>query len=180
MARKSKPSLEGYQRKLKNGYGIGCGLDYKPWIGMSDLPSNGVVSQPFGLKTNRTHLCLSNHENNFLHLAEFDSDVIDIREQFPLFPIELAIRLSEELGIKYPLIPGTKTPNVITTDFLLTCKGSDNYLYKAYSVKPEDGLKTNRDFEKQELERAWWESLGIQWQIYTDSESDKIIAENIK
>lgn len=180
MAKKPSPSLNSYQRKLQNGYGTGIGQYYKPWIAESELPDHGVTSKPFGLKTNRIHLCLSNHESNFLYIAEFDSEVVDIREQFPLFPLELSMRASEELGIKYPINPKTQLPIIITTDFLLTCNSGNGYYYEAYSVKPEDGLRTTRDFEKQEIERAWWESLGIKWQIYIDTEVQKVVAENIK
>lgn len=38
---------------------------------------------------------------------------------------------------------------------------------------------TKRDFEKQELERVWWESLDIPWKIFLNDNQDKIVANNL-
>lgn len=177
---KKLPIIEDHKKKLKNGYGTGVGQHYKPWIRQSEAPNQGVVSIVSGLTVERDYLLLSNHENNFFHIADFNDAVIDIREQFPLFPLEFSMRLAEELGIDYPVVGKNKIPIILTTDFVLTYQNSETLYYKAFSVKPENKLVTKRDFEKQEIERAWWESIGIPWQIYTDDDQACIIANNIK
>lgn len=177
---KKLPTIEDHKKKLKKGYGIGVGQHYKPWIRQSEAPTQGVVSIASGLTVERDYLLLSNHENNFFHIADFNDAVIDIREQFPLFPLELAMRVAEELGIDYPVVGKDKIPIILTTDFLLTYQASGSLYYKAFSVKPENKLVTQRDFEKQEIERAMWEIISVPWKIYIDTEKDCIIANNIK
>ncbi len=52
---------------------------------------------------------------------------MDIREQFPLLPIEETIIIAEELGIKHPTDPNTGEPVVMTTDFLVTVSKNQQY-----------------------------------------------------
>jgi hypothetical protein len=179
MAKKAS-KLDEYVKQLVRGEGLGSGKEYLPWLDARTTRTRGVSSQTLGIRTGRHHHGLSAHEKNFLYIAEFDSSIIDIREQFPLLPLDLAIRIAEELGISYPLIPHTNQPNIITTDFLLTCCFGTSIEYIAVSVKPKGGLKSKRDFEKQEIERTWWELLGIKWRLYLDTPEEKILAENLK
>ena len=175
-----KDTLSGFSEKLLQGAGLGSGKDYRPWLDARTTASHGVCSQIPGIKTGRIHHGLSANEKNFFYLIEFDSRVTDIREQFPLLPISLAMQHAQDLGIKYPTIPKTETPCVLTTDFVITYADSGKTKYAAFSVKPKKGLTTKRDFEKQELERIWWEGLDIPWKIFLNDEQDKIIANNIR
>lgn len=172
--------LSEYLKQLQSGEGLGVGKGYLPWLNARKTKSRGVSSQTLGIKTERHHQGLSTHEDNFLYIAEFDASVIDIREQFPLLPLDLALRVAQELNIRYPVVPGTNQPIIITTDYLLTFTKESTCEYMAVSVKPPSGLKTKRDFEKQEIERVWWELLGIRWTIYLDHPEQRIIAENLK
>ncbi|MFI9481923.1 hypothetical protein ACIG2M_08630 [Lysinibacillus fusiformis] len=59
-------------------------------------------------------------EQNYFHLTEYSDSVVDIREKFPLLPLEETIVIAEELDLKYPTDPKTNEPIALTTDFLLT------------------------------------------------------------
>jgi hypothetical protein len=74
-------NLEDYKRSLRNGFGLGKGKDYKPWLQVQDVSSRGVSSKLFGIKAQREHHMLSNLETQFFHIAEFSESVIDVREQ---------------------------------------------------------------------------------------------------
>ncbi len=175
-----KDTLSGFSQKLLQGAGLGLGKDYRPWLDARTTASHGICSQMHGIKTGRIHHGLSANEKNFFYLIEFDPRVVDIREQFPLLPMSLAMQHADDLGIRYPQIPKTKTPIVLTTDFVITYSDAGKTKYAAFSVKPKSGLKTKRDYEKQELERIWWESLNIPWKIFLNDEQDKIVANNIR
>lgn len=172
-------SLSGFSEKLLQGSGLGNGPDYRPWHDARTTNSDAVVSQTLGIKTGRIHHGLSPGEKSFFYLIEFDERVIDIREQFPLLPLSLAISNADALGIRYPKIPRTKTPWVMTTDFLITYLKQGKIAYTAFSVKSRSRFGTKADFEKQELERIWWESLGIPWKIFFNDEDEKIVSQNI-
>ena len=47
---------------IKEGRGSGQNSEYKPWITVRDLPSDGRVHRVFGHKSQRTHHLLSDLE----------------------------------------------------------------------------------------------------------------------
>jgi hypothetical protein len=172
-------SLEDFQRSLKNGYGLGEGNLYKPWLRVQDVKSEGKRSQIQGIKTGRIHHMMSSIETDFFYIIEYCDSVIDIREQFPLIPINLSIKISEALGIDHPFHPETGEPIVMTTDFLISREVKQQAIYEAVSVKPEDQLGKGRIQEKLEIERVWWQLLGIKFSIFTGSELTRIQSDNI-
>ncbi|MGZ4955135.1 MAG: hypothetical protein ACXV74_13650 [Methylobacter sp.] len=94
MARGRKlESLKHYSQAMKKQYGVGAKDEYKPWLRVQDVPSCGLSSKIQRFKTNRERHTLSESETQFFYLAEFSDFVIDIREQFPLLPLELSYKL---------------------------------------------------------------------------------------
>lgn len=102
---------------------------------------------------------LSDLELSTFLLFDWDLSVTDIKEQFPLDP-EKTAKISERLGIRHPAVSGVT--QVMTTDFLLDTLENNKVVQVAISVKYSDELEDARVIEKQELERRYWESLGIQ------------------
>lgn len=82
------------EKWIKEGRGTGIGSEYKPWLNIQDVASMGRSTCLKGIKTNRQHEFLSDLERNYFY--------IDIREQFPLLPLEETIVIADELGIKHP------------------------------------------------------------------------------
>lgn len=181
MARQRRlESTEDYKRALKQKYGLGEGKSYKPWLRVQDVKSRGNSGKIEGLKSGRAHHTLSEYESCFFYLAEFSDTVIDIREQFPLLPLNLTVKISEQLGVKHPTNPTTKSLNIITTDFLLTRETGSGVYYEAYSVKPESELANKRVAEKLDVERVFWQLLEIPFYIFTMPELASIKSKNIE
>ncbi len=78
-----------------------------------------------GIKTNRQHEFLSDLKRNYFYLTEYSGFVVDIREQFPLLPLEETIVIADELGLKHPTNPKTNEPVVMTMDFGFNLKWSN-------------------------------------------------------
>ncbi len=95
--------FEDFQRALKNKYGLGSGSSYKPWLRVQDVPSQGNSAKIQGLKTGREHHLLSENETCFFYLSEFCNSVIDIREQFPLLPLDVTQKIAAALGVSQVL-----------------------------------------------------------------------------
>jgi hypothetical protein len=103
MARGRKlEALNDYRRALKQKYGVGEGQDYKPWLRVQDVKSRGLSSKIQGIKVAREHHTLSQLETEFFYLAEFSDSVIDIREQFPLLPLNLSFKIAQTFEIEHP------------------------------------------------------------------------------
>lgn len=151
------------ENKLLEKRGQGTGKDYKPWLRVHEVPSKGLSSRIIGTKTGRIHQLLSQLETAQFFLLEWDDNVRDIREQFPLLPIQETTYIAEELKIKHPWNP--RGSSVLTTDFLITLKNNLGVHYSAIAVKPKTELSKQRTLEKLEIERIYWLKKNIPWQI---------------
>ncbi|GLC89709.1 TnsA endonuclease N-terminal domain-containing protein [Lysinibacillus piscis] len=167
------------EKWIKEGRGSGIGSDYKPWLNIQDVSSLGRSTRLKGIKTNRQHEFLSDLERNYFYLTEYSDFVVDIREQFPLLPLEETIVIADELGIKHPTDPKTHEPVVMTTDFLLTVDKGEGFVELARTIKMKDELLKERVIEKFEIERVYWERRQINWGIVTELEIPKEMARNI-
>lgn len=166
-------------KMIKEGKGTGRSGKYKPWIKIQDVPSLGRVSRIKGIKTGRQHEFLSDMERNYFYFLEYSDVVQDVREQFPLLPIEETILIANELGIEHPKNPETGELIVMTTDFLVNVNYNNEQYEIARTIKSKDDLMNKRVSEKFEIERVYWDKKGIDWGIVTDDEIDKVIANNI-
>lgn len=157
--RKVDYSIKACERWLAQGRGRGEKETYKPWVRIGDFSSRGVSAAIPGIKTKRVHELMSGIETRAFLVAEFNKTVVDIREQFPLFPLDHITALAKQVGITYPYVHGE--PYTLTTDLLLTRCVNDAVSYLAIAVKPTSDLKKKAVLDKLELERLWWKSLGI-------------------
>ena len=157
--------------------GQGDGKHYKPFLTVRDVPSKGRVHRRPALTHGRIVHLLSDLELSTFLLFDWDLSVTDIKEQFPLDP-EKTAKISDRLGIRHPAVSGVT--QVMTTDFLLGTLQNNKVVQVAISVKYSDELEDIRVIEKQELERRYWESLDIQWYLFTENEVPFILIQNIK
>jgi len=169
-----------YDKMIKEGNGSGIGKDYKPWLEIQDFPSKGRVTRVKGIKTERQHELFSDLERNYFYYLDFADNVVDIREQFPLLPIEETITIAKELGIEHPTNPISREPIVMTTDFLITFKEKNGeVIEKARTLKYKNDLVDKRILEKFEIERQYYFKRGIDWGIVTEEEVDKSVSKSI-
>lgn len=166
-------------KTLKEGRGQGIGNAYKPWIKIQDVPSLGRVTRLKGIKTGRQHEFLSDLERNYFYVLEYSDKVTDIREQFPLLPLEETILIAKELGIEHPKNPETGEFIVMTTDFLITINNNSEKKELARTLKYKEELLKKRVLEKFEIERMYWKRREIDWSIVTEDEIDKDVVKNI-
>lgn len=173
-------------RHVKAGFGQGEGASYKPWVRVQDIPSTGRSRKIPGIKSGRLHHTLSDLEYHYFLLLEFSDEVVDIREQFPLFPKTRSRDIAAEMGIRYPMYVGTQLPYVMTSDFLVTVQDSPNCKkrlavrtckYERELSEPNGGP---RAIEKLDLERAIWADQGVtDWKIVTDRLVAPVLIDNL-
>ena len=168
------------EKRWNSGAGRGEGGLYQPWLTVQSFPSRGRSHRIKGWKTARLHHLLSDLELNYFYLLEWSSKVVDIREQYPLERTEVTKVVADHLGIKPPTIPKTNELSVMTTDFLITIKESDQCQDVARTIKYSKELDDDRIIEKLEIERAWWETQGIDWGIVTEVDLPPTLVKNIK
>lgn len=162
-------------RWIKEGRGRGTGKEYKPWLTVRDVPSEGRSHRIFGHITHRTHHFFSDLELATFLLLQWRNLTIDIREQFPL-DIAVTKRLCEEAGIKHPEHGGV--PQFMSSDFLVNTSDPNNHTF-AIQVKTSSALKEARTIEKLEIERRYWLEKEIPWYLVTEKEIPVEVFRNI-
>lgn len=177
--RKRRTTATVIEQRLKEGRGQGRGASYKPWLTIQDVSSTGTCSRIKGLKTGRRHELLSQHEARYFYILDWSPLVEDIREQYPLLPLEETLEIATQLGIAHPVDPKTKHPIVMTTDFHITVRQNMGVSEQARTVKPSKELNNRRTLEKFEIERQYWLVRKISWGIVTEYEIPKVLAKNI-
>lgn len=166
------------ERKIRlrerSGAGQGFGVDYTPWVTIHDFSSGGRTHRVRGTTVDRMHQLFSDGESRAFMLFDWDDRVIDIREQFPL-PRHQTYRIAATLGVRHPTtVDGT--PNVMTTDFLLTL-ADGRTIARAY--KPSTRLENPRICQKLGIEEGYWASRGIEWKVITENNVNRTLHDNI-
>lgn len=167
------------QKLFKEGRGQGISSGYLPWIKTHDYSSIGRVTRIHGIKTGRIHQLQSDNQYRAFLIFEY-SDVLDIRESYPLLDVMEVID-SENLRFDKFSDKETNEPYVITTNFLLTLKdpeGKERYV--ARTIKNTSELKRKITWEKLEIERRYWSQQGVDWKVITEKQLPRQLAKNIE
>jgi len=169
MSRKRQPDQKLVEKWISAGHGQGAGGQYIPFFKVRDVPSLGRSHRVISLLNHRIQEFLSDTEYAPNPLAEFSTNTLDIREQFPLLPWEETLEIADNLKIRHPKYPGTKTPIVMTTDLVLTLKAPAapfamdiqtrldwsksrmSNIYLPICVKPDSHLVLPDDFDASDI-----------------------------
>jgi len=172
-------TLSNYPKYLAKGYGQGEGADYQPLIHVQDFPSRGWRNREWGWKTGRQHDYVSTPELHYHYFLDWSQVVVDFREQFPLAP-ETTLEIAKHSGIRHPFDRKSGEPVVMTTDFLIILPQHIGFTKQARTIKLSKDLLNKRTVEKLELERRFWQALGVHWAIVTEREIDLAIVNGMK
>lgn len=184
MARKQfKITEEKIKKLIAEGRGQGEGAAYQPWLQIGNFSSTGRGSRIRDHRTGRIHHLFSELETRYYYILAWSEKVLDIREQFPLLPLSETEEIAAALGYKHPRAPGGACDEVMTTDFLLTVRGSDSdpvpHLEARY-VKYEKDMDNKRTCEKLQIERAFWTAHDVTFKVVTEKSIDLVKSKNIE
>ncbi|MGL5668378.1 MAG: TnsA endonuclease N-terminal domain-containing protein [Shewanella sp.] len=162
-------------RRIKDGRGLGKGKEYRPWLYVQDVPSEGRSHRVYSHKTGRVHHLLSDLELAAFLVFEWAPNITDIREQFPLIR-EDTKAIAREHSLKHPSIRGIE--QIMSSDFLVDTK-TGPYRQFVIQVKPVEALFDDNTTEKLQIERRYWELKQIPWFLITEQKIDPQIRQNI-
>ena len=168
------------KRFINEGRGSGEGKEYKSWLQVQDVKSQGRSTRLFSYKTQRVMHLLSDLQLYYFYLLEFDNQVIDIREHYPLLDFhEQDISLDEKLKRKL-FNAKTNVPHILTVPFLVTKLDSQQIpYYEARVIKSSSELEKPSTIERFELIRRYCNKKNIDFGIVTEKEINKQLARNI-
>ena len=148
--------VQDYDKWVKAGRGQGRYSAYDPWITVQDCHSKTPRHRVPCPRLHRMLHCLSHGERLVCLSLEWNPEVIEIREQFPLAPVD-TLDICSELNLIHPQVRGKNI--VMTTDFLVTYRDDEGEeSFKAFQVKEnEDEVRKPRVNAKLTIEKMYWE-----------------------
>lgn len=180
--RRSFVTEDKIEKRLKEGYGVGEGLDYKSLIVVQNFSSKGRMYRIKGCTTKRTYHLFSDLERSAFFSFDRSEFITDIREQFPLLPLEETVEIAKKLGVKHPAHPHTKYPIVMTTDLLLTVGWETNKTFRPVNVKYTTDLGKQRVREKKAIEECYWAATprNLNLEVFTEENVHPAFNENMR
>lgn len=163
-------------KRIKEGRGTGRVSNYKPWLYVNEVPSEGRSQRVYSHLTGRIHHVLSDLEFAVFLLLDHNPAVTDIREQFPLNRDD-TLSISKENQLWHPSQGGVNL--VMSSDFLVNSSSRTQSKF-AIQAKYSEALKDPRTVEKLEIERRYWKLKKIPWFLVTEKEIDKVVVSNIE
>lgn len=158
------------ERFLKEGRGSGRFENYKPWLTLHDVSTKGRTSRLYSHKLKRMVNLFSDLQTYCFHLLEFDEQVVDIREQYPLLGLEVnSIELDAELTKKL-FSDKHELQHVLTTTFLITKEINREEREIALYVKYAKDLEKKSVLQRAEIMRRYFQQLNIEFYFVTEHE----------
>jgi len=170
---------EKISKLIKDGRGCGEKEQYDPWLKIGDFASLGRGNRVNTPNSKRVHHFFSDLEKDFFFHLLWDDSIIDIREQFPLRPVEETVEIAEKLGFKPPKPYKSGCAFMMTTDMLVTFKENNKEKLIAYTIKPSNELEKDRVLEKLAIEETYWGYRDVPYEIITENKFDRMVARNI-
>ena len=157
---------------------------YSPWVTVRGFSSNGLSLRVPGRASGRVVHLFSLLELGAFLLHDFDPDVVDIREQFPLLGLPDTRALAKRLHLRHPR-PSSRARrgserHVLTTDLVVTRVTRSGAEDRAIAVKPRRSLERRSVVSRLIIEGAYWAKRGVPFQILTDRHLDPTLTGNLR
>ena len=155
---------------------IKTGTSYEPFVDVFESRSLGEMNVVPGRLTGRDHhYSERKREYRYHYVLELIPNVVDIREHYPIIPIELTLDIAKQLKLAHPTHNGQ--PIELTFDTLLTIRHSNGELtYVARSIRDLADLAKPKVQSRLALQYAAATSRNIPWKLVTDVECSDAIA----
>lgn len=200
---RDKRVFEQVRRRMLEGHGFGHGKEYSPWLtlrrGNSSPVSNQIIRWMPTLDRIACYFCRGEYRTALLLLW---LGVVDLREQYPIWPISHPhpldgmqgapeglpwsrglLAIAAEAGIDHGWEVGTRVPYVATIDLLATAVFSGAPQLFAFSLKPLSGSNAPirwRAAERLELERRYSSEIDSRYHLVNSSLVSPLLAANLE
>lgn len=160
-------TLHNFTLPERDPWGIKTGKFYTPFINVYESGSIGTLHRIHCPLTHRDHHYLSLLEADYHYVVQLLDDVVDIREQYAIIPVERTHELAKQLRVPHPRKGGELFE--VTVDLMLTILRADgDFGYVARSCKYVRDLRKQKVLNRQALEYASVSDKQIPWKVVTE------------
>lgn len=166
--------------RYAQGRGQGEGSGYQPWVRVNEFSSKGNQTRvPSAFMGRSIHTFSYVERAMYLHM-EFEKDLLDYREQFPM-DRRITLGAAKALGIRHPRYPETGVPLVMMLDALVSYRDHSGAVHlEAWDAKPSDKLARPRIKAKLTLHRAYCAYAGLEHFIFTEKSVSGLYLQNVE
>ncbi len=153
------------------GKGVGKGSEYRPWLAVRDVHSQGTSAQIGGILIDRPFELLSELEATYFFLVERRKSTVDIRECWPILDIDRTLELCAALGVRHQYRGYYPAP--FTIDFFITELIDGQLQYRAASIKTPKDAADPEVRDRLSIEYLWCRDREIPWTLVDTSKFDR-------
>jgi hypothetical protein len=177
----SKRVERALANKRRLGMGEGHGRSYLPYLTVRDKRfAHRYVTRILGWKTGRNHHLMGYPQRHFYAVLEWSDKVIDIREHYPLLPLQMTLAIADILGLKHPTTgKKSKDPIVLTSNFFITKMTPNGPVNEARSMLDTRRRRFIRSNAHMEIERVYWEMRNTSWRLIPYDTIPIVLAKNV-
>lgn len=158
-------------RRLRHGAGVGAKELYQSPLRVGDFSSRGSARRINGLTVRRLYHLMSAAEHWVFLLADFDPEVVDIREQVHLLPVTETATIAADLGIRHPRDRYGLRP--ISIDLLISFRSGRDLAVEVKARHRDLDQRINpRNWEIQQIKAVWWAARGIDFRAVFQEDLD--------
>jgi hypothetical protein len=162
---------------IRKGMGIGEGAGYRAWRNLRERPTSGTAAIVCGIRVQRNYELLNDAAKGYFFILERKSEVIDIRERWPILDLRRTLQLTSEYDVKHPY--RGKYPEPLLFDFLVTEQNSTT-TYKAINlISRADALnQTTRTLML--IRQQWCRERGIAWTLVESAPISRTVIQGLR
>ena len=169
-------SLAQVRSRLKRGLGRVKDGEYRSFIPRRAARTRGERTEESAFGSERQLSLMSRGERRVALMLWWDEEVLDVREGYPLLPVDETVEIAEELQVRFPM-GRNRQPLVRTFDFLVR---HARLGVVAFSRKDRNDLDAPRLLQLLEIERRFAQRRGWHWAALTEDDVPETMAANLQ
>ncbi|MDM0110295.1 TnsA endonuclease N-terminal domain-containing protein [Variovorax sp. J22R24] len=159
------------------GHGVGEGKNYWPYFFVQEFSSRGTQTRIPDLLVGRTI-----HTHSYIELGmhkwhEFNG-YADYQENFPV-EREITRAIAQQLGVRHPTYPKTRTDKVLTIDAVVTPAAHMHIKRCGWDAKEEEALDDPEVQVELSIKREACRLMGMDYDLFTWQTVSRTIVNNI-
>ncbi|HEX9987523.1 MAG TPA: TnsA endonuclease C-terminal domain-containing protein [Chloroflexia bacterium] len=176
-------SRELARKRTSQGRGQGQGANYQPWLVVREVVGRGTCWRVQGWTVDRKHELFGKLQRWHFYTLDWSAAVIDIREQYPLLPLDSTLDIAKKLGIRHPGHQSRRSPaGVLMVDFMVTkmsngVRWNEAHMLSYAKRRSEEGSEQTR--KVLDIKKRWLEAHGIKVVEITDETLSIELAKNV-
>lgn len=164
--------------RIRRKLGLGACAAYKAWRSAADGANKGKIGCVHGIRIDRRYELPDERARTYFFLIERASEIVDIRERWPILDINSTLRLSQKFLVNHP--QHEIFPEPLVLDFLITEMGPAGLRHRAVSLQSRPDRLAVRERRLNQIQQQWCKEHDIDWTVADTSRLDRTVLDALR